>query len=353
MTSAMQAALCALDESFADANRRLQAEGFADGLPIVPPTVAAVRACYRAAGLDPTRIAGELEPSGRPVPVYDIAVNAVMAGCESALLPLLVAAVGAASDPRFNLLGIETTTGSAAVVMLVNGPLAGRLGVNGGGDCLGGSAPANARLGRALRLVLRNLGGARPGAGDLATMGQPAKLGLCFAENEAASPWPPLHVERGFAPDQSTVSIFGVSGTVEVVAAGNGGADEVLQTLAGSMTIAGNVGSRRLIGGGEPLVVLAPEHAAQLAAEGFDRGAVRRELWRRARLRLRDLAQATRDRIEAERRQAGDSDPDAPLLVAERSADITLVVAGGVGVKSTYLPGWGGGTRSVTRRVVT
>ncbi|MGI8552919.1 MAG: hypothetical protein ACR2PL_19345, partial [Dehalococcoidia bacterium] len=186
---------------------------------------------------------------------------------------------------------------------------------------------------------------------DMATMGQPAKAGLCFAENEPRSPWALLHVERGFEPSESAVTLCGISGTVEIVSAGNGGADEILQTIAQSILIAGSIGGAGLIGGGEPVVVLAPEHAHALAAEGFDKAAARRELWRRARLRLRDLAAATRERIEAARRAAGESDPASPLPVAIRSSDITLVVAGGVGVKSTYLPGWSGGTRSVTQRI--
>jgi len=140
--------------------------------------------------------------------------------------------------------------------MLANGPLATRLGISGGSDCLGGSTPANARLARARSSAAEVAQQQSQGAGDLATMGQPAKLGLCFAENEAASPWPPLHVERGFAGAESTVTLFGISGSVEVVAAGSGGADEVLQTLARSMTIAGTIGGSRLIGGGEPLVQL-------------------------------------------------------------------------------------------------
>lgn len=344
----MEAALGAQEESFEEANRRLQALGLADGLPVVPPTMRGVRAFYRAAGADPARVLGELEPAMTPVSVYDVAINAVMAGCEPAHLPVLVAAATAATDPRLNLLGIQTTTGSATVALLVNGPIAARLGISGGADCLSGSQPANARIGRAFRLLLMNLGGARTGGLDMATMGQPAKLGLCFAENETASPWAPLHVERGLRPEQSTVTLLGISGTVEVVAGGNGSADEILQTLARSMTIAGNIGGLALIGGGEPAVLLAPEHARSLQAEGFDKAAVRRELWRRARLRLRDLAAATRERIEAARREAGDLDPDAPLAVAARSADIMLVVAGGIGVKSTFLPGWPGGTRSVT-----
>ena len=236
MTKIMHAALTDPNESFDGANRRLWESGFADGLPVVPPTMARVRACYEQAGLDPMRAVGALEPALLPATVYDVAVNAVMAGCDGRHLRVVVAAVTAATEPALNLLGIQTTTGSATVAMLVSGPLAAELGINGGRNCLGGSDPANARLGRALRLCLINLGGARPGGLDASTMGQPAKMGLCFAENEAQSPWPALRVERGFAIDDSTVTLFAISGSVEVVSGGNGGADEILQTLARSMT---------------------------------------------------------------------------------------------------------------------
>lgn len=345
----MAAAVAAADESLEEVNLRLQQAGLADGLPVMPPTLARIRACYEGAHLDPVRIVGKLEPALQPATVYDIAVNAVMAGCEAAHLAVLVAAVSAAAEPRLNLLGLQTTTGSAAVAILINGPIRERLQIAGGSDCLSGSRPANARIGRALRLILQNLGGARPGELDPATMGQPAKTGLCFAENEAGSPWPPLHVERGHRPEESTVTLFGISGSSEVVAASNGGAAEILQTIAQSMTVAGNVGSQGLVGGGEPFIVLSPEHAATLAAEDYDKAGVKRELWRRARLRLRDLAQATRLQLELQWREAGAPEPAGGLPVAARSGDITIVVAGGAGLKSTYLPGWSGGTRSVTR----
>ncbi|MGI8550925.1 MAG: hypothetical protein ACR2PL_09090, partial [Dehalococcoidia bacterium] len=247
MSTRMDAALAGDDESFEVVNRRLYESGFVDGLPIVPPTVSRVRALYRDAGFDPVTVLADLEPSLQPVRIYDVAVNAVMAGCLPGHLPVLVAAVVAASDPRLNLLGIQTTTGSATVALIVNGPIAPRLGISGGSDCLGGSTSANARIGRAFRLILMNLGGARTGGLDMATMGQPAKVGLCFAENEQRSPWTPLHVERGYDPSESAVTLCGISGTVEVVSAGNGGADEILQTIAQSMLIAGNIGSAGLI----------------------------------------------------------------------------------------------------------
>ncbi|HEY7295824.1 MAG TPA: hypothetical protein VH916_12335 [Dehalococcoidia bacterium] len=334
-------------EPFDAVNERLYRAGLTDGLPVVPPTPARVRRMYGEARLDPTAYVGELEPGLVPIRVYQLAVCAVMAGCEPAHLPFLLATVRALAEPAFNLLGIQTTTGSAAPVLIVNGPGAPAAGISGGANCLSGGVRANATIGRALRLILQNLGGARAGGMDMATMGQPAKLGLCFAENEARSPWPPLHVERGFGIDETVVTVAGISGTVEVVHGGNSEAQEILLTLAHSMTIAGNMGSAGYLGGGEPLVVLSYEHAQALATAGMDKAAVKRFLWQHARLPLHLLGEQTAAQIRANRPpEHGDA-----LLVSPTPEEIMLVVAGGVGIKSTYMPTWGGGTRAQSVRV--
>ncbi len=335
-------------EPFDDVNERLYRAGLTDGLPIVPPTPGRARRMYTEARLDPAAYVGELEPGLAPIRVYQLAVCAVMAGCEPAHLPFLVAAVRAMGEPAFNLLGIQTTTGSAAPVLIVNGPGAAAAGISGGANCLGPGVRANAAIGRGLRLVLQNLGGARAGGMDMATMGQPAKFGLCFAENEARSPWPPLHVERGFAADETVVTVAGIAGTVEVVHGSNSEAEEILLTLAHSMTIAGNTGSAGYLGGGEPLVVLSYEHAQALATAGMDKPTVKRFLWEHARLPLSLLGKETAAQIRANRPPEHEDDA---LLVARTPDAIMLVVAGGVGIKSTYMPTWGGGTRAQSMRV--
>jgi hypothetical protein len=330
-----------------DVHRRWYASGLVDGLPIVPPTPARIRAMYRGAAMDPVRAVTVVEPALRLATVYDLAVCAVAAGCQPEYLPIVAAALRAMAEPPFNLLGIQSTTGTATPVVLVHGPIAVRAGVSGGGDCLGSSAHANATIGRAVRVALRTLGGAIPAAMDAATMGQPAKIGLCFAENLAASPWPPLHTTRGFRADDDAVTVAGITGTVEVVHGESEDPEEILVTLAGSMLSPGNIGARGLVGGGSPLVVLSPEHARALAGAGLDRAAVQDRLWQRACLPLSALPAA---RAESIRRARRDSDQDAerPLRVAETAEDILIAVAGGVGIKSSFLPSWGGGTRAIT-----
>ena len=155
---------------------------------------------------------------------------------------------------------------------------------------------------------------------------------------------------RGLRAEDDAVTVVGVSGSAEVVYADGDDADELLSTLAHAMVSAGNVGAHGLIGGGSPLVVLSPEHAQALAAAGLDRAAVQRALWERAVLPLDALAGAQADRVRRARRDAH-SDAEAPLRVAAAPDDILVAVAGGVGVKSTYLPSWGGGTRAVTAAV--
>ena len=340
--------LAAEDESPEAVHARWHAAGLVDGLPILPPTPARVRSLYRRAGLDPVRQLGTLEPSQRPVTAYDVAVCAVAAGCRPEHLGVVAAAVRAVCEPAFNLLGIQTTTGTAAPAIVVHGPAAISAGVSGGADCLGGSAIANATIGRALRIVLRSVGGAVPGGMDAATMGQPAKLGLCFAENVARSPWPELHVERGLPRGASAVTVVGMSGSAEIVYAESEDPDELLAVVAGSMLTPGNAGSAGLLGGGSPLVVLSPEHAGALARAGLTRRDVQTALWERARLPISALpASSHRRRARPGVRAAGPGQPPE-LTVAAGPGDILVAVAGGVGVKSTYLPSWGGGTRPIT-----
>ena len=150
----------------------------------------------------------------------------------------------------------------------MNGPIARDIGMNGGANAFGPGNRANATIGRAVRLTLQNVGGARPGEIDMATLGQPGEYTFCFAENEAQSPWPPLHVERGFDREASVVTVVGVSGTIEIVDSESRTAADLAQTFAQSMLIAGNVGGAGLLGGGEPLIVMPPEHADVFARDG-------------------------------------------------------------------------------------
>jgi hypothetical protein len=340
------------DASWERAQAELEASGLGDGLPLVPPTAERVQRMLGAHGAHADAVLCELPPLFAAVTWRDVAINAVMAGCMTEYLPFVVAAVEALAAPEFNLIGIATTTGSAATLVIANGPRARAIGMNAGANALGPGNRANATIGRALRLVLQNVGGARPGEIDMATLGQPAKLTFCLAENESESPWPPLHVERGFAAQDDVVTVVGTAGIVEVVDSTSRDPAGLAQTFAQSMRIAGTLGGGGLLGGGEPLIVLPPEQARMLAQAGCNKARFKAEIWQRARLPLHDLSPAVRShllgRLGSEPALAA---ADAALRVAEKPDDVMLVVSGGVGIKAAYIPTWGGSTRAVSRRV--
>ena len=195
------------DAAWDEAQEELFAAGVTDGLPVTPPTRERVEKMLEHCGIDGNEVVITLPPAFEEATWRDIAINAVMAGCLPAYLPVVGAAVEALAAPEFNLVGVATTTGSATPIVIVNGPVVAELGMNVEGNVLGPGNRANAAIGRAVCLALRNIGGAKPGELDMATLGQPAKYTCCFAENEASSPWPALHVERGFDKDSNVVTI--------------------------------------------------------------------------------------------------------------------------------------------------
>ncbi len=331
------------DGSFEDANESLYRARLTDGLPVVPPTAARIDAMLVAASLHADDVLDTLMPSFTAPTLWDVAASAVMAGCEAPYLPVIVAALRAVADPAFNLLGIQTTTGAAAPLLIVNGPVAAQLDINAGPNCMGQGWRANATIGRAVRLVLQNVGLGIPGSGDMATQGQPGKYSWCIAENEAKSPWPPLHVTRGFDAAASAVTAVGAVGNVEVVLSVSA-PEELVTTLAHSMTLAGNLGAHGTFGGGQALVLLPPESARFLDGHGWDRARLQEALFEEARMPLDWLNERAAERLR------GDATADA-VTVARSPQDILVVVTGGVGIKATFVPTWGGGTEAVTRPV--
>jgi hypothetical protein len=183
-------------------------QGWTDGLPVVPPTRARVDKFVAALGGDAGRVECKVPPRHGSLTREVLAVNMVMAGCKPDFAPVVRAAMLALTAKAFNLNGVQATTHMAAPLLIVNGPVAAAIGMNGGCNAFGSGNRANATIGRALRLVLLNVGGGRPGDLDKSTLGHPGKYTYCVAENEAASPWAPYHVEKGFAPDDSTVFVL-------------------------------------------------------------------------------------------------------------------------------------------------
>jgi hypothetical protein len=335
------------DDAWETVQQELAALYLSDGLPLVPPTAERVAAMLAANSYKPEEEIALVAPNYETATAVDIAICAVMAGCRPEYFPILVAAVDALADPLFNLLGVATTTGSATPIYIVSGPIAAGIELNGAGNALGSGHRANATIGRAMTLILQNVCGAKPGELDMATLGQPAKYACCFAENSVDNPWPPLHVERGFAADASVVTVVGIAGTVEVNDSDSQTAADMAQTFAQSMLIAGVAGGSGLLGGGEPLCILPPEWVDMFHREGYDKQKTRAAIWERAWLPVDKLAPAMRAR-----RMAAGADPAADVIrVAEKPDDIMIVVAGGVGRKAAYAPTWGGTTKAVSRAV--
>lgn len=312
--------------------RELGSRGLADGLPHVRPTLAGLEVMLAAAGASPDDIVATIPPLGAAATVEMIATVALLAGCAAAHLPVLIGAVRALTQPELNALGVLTTTGNAALMAFVNGPVARVAGYSGGANCLGPGSRANASTGRALTLVCRSLGGAREGLADMATMGQPAKYSFCFAENEVESPWPSYSVELGFAEGESTVTVVGVSGVLEVFNGQSSDPSDLLQTMANAMSVPAAVYTpdRQLVGGGHPIVLISPEWAGNFAGAGLSKADVRRQLHERSGWSLT---------------------PDQRLAVASKADDIIVLVAGGVGIKQTFVPNWSGGSKAVTVKV--
>lgn len=323
-----------------------QARGWTDGLPVAPPTEAAVEEFLRWTDREPREVVGVLPPRQGEATVERIAVNAVMAGCRPEYFPVILAAVEALADPRFNLDSIQATTHPVAPLLVVNGPIAREIGLNAGYNAFGQGCRANVTIGRAVRLILMNVGGGLPGAGDRATQGSPAKLAYCVAENEAESPWEPLSVEAGLPPDVSCVTAFGCEGPHNIQDHYSATGAGVLATVAGAM---GQAGSNNLLAGGWPLLSLGPEHAATIARDGFSKAQVKEYLFAHARFPLARLGLDYR-RYQIERRGAVDA-PDTMLPIVRAPEDISVIVVGGAGKHSSWQPSFGDATRP-TRRMI-
>jgi hypothetical protein len=319
--------------------------GWSDGLPVLPPTPARVARVLGARDARRGDLVATLAPLEGRATLEAIAINMALAGAQPEHLPVIVAAVRALAEPRFNLNAIQTTTHPCAPLLIVNGPIAARLGISGGPNALGNGHRANAVIGRAVRLVLQNVGGARPGHEDRATLGHPGKFSYCLAEHEAVSPWEPLSVERGFPAGTSTVTVCGSEAPHNVNDHGSSTPEAMLLALAGT---AATTGSNNIYLAGEPLVILGPEHAQTLAGTGWSKAEVKRRLWERVRVRLDRFSaeNLARFAIVDPERFAG-KPPETEVAWCLRPEDLMVIVAGGPGKHSSLVPTFGA-TRSVT-----
>ena len=330
-------------------NQLYRERRWSDGLPIVPPTAARVGRMLRHTRRAPGEVVATIAPGFGAATIERIAINAVLAGCDPEHLPVVIAAVEAVAAPEFNLQAIQATTNPVAVWIIVNGPVARRLAINGTFNCLGEGAWANATIGRALRLILRNIGGALPGEMDRATQGQPGKYTFCCAENEGANPWEPLHVERGYTAERSTVTVVGAEGTMNMNTHTKD-AGELLRAIAETMI---HPPSNEYAHGGEPWLVLGPEHAEILKRAGLSKSEVKRRLWEHSKIPAHRMTAKDLGRVRDSRtHELGEIGPDTLLPISPRPEAIGIVVAGGPGTHSVYVPCFGT-SLAVTREVAT
>ena len=251
------------------------ARGWTDGLPVVPPTEERVARMLEGARLPPDYVLCALPPDLAECTVEKVAINAVMAGCLPEYLPVVLAAVEAAAGTGFNIHGISATTYFTGPVLIVNGPLRRTIGMNSGINVFGQGNRANLTIGRALNLVVRNVGGARPGGVDQATFGYPGKLSFCFAEDEEGSPWASLSVERGFSADESTVTLFAGHGPIEIIDQKARTPESLARTFAMQLRM---VAHPKLAGMSEAIVVVSPEHARVFREAGWSKDRIRQEI---------------------------------------------------------------------------
>ena len=329
-------------ELTADAIEELYARGVTDGLPVVPPTRERVSRAVAATGRDGGELVALVPPNYGRATVEKIAVNAVMAGCRPEYLPVVVAAVEAVCDEAFDLHGVSATTNAPAPLVVVNGPVRGRLELNCGAGVFGPGWRANATIGRALRLVCVNVGGAIPGVVSMSTLAHPGRYTYCIGEHEEASPWESLAVEHGFARTDSTVAVLAADAPLGVYDQRSRAPEDLLATIAASMAV---IEHHKMTHWGDTLLVLSPEHAALVGDARWTKADVRRWLWERLRRPVRELLPG---------RDGGDGLPEHVLrkfkdpahddtLVPKFRApeNIKILVAGGTaGRFSAIVPGW-------------
>jgi len=297
-----------------DAFETLYARGVTDGLPVIPPTAARVRAAVEASGRAGDELIGLEAPRLGRATVEKIAINAVMAGCRPEYLPAVIAGVEAICDPAFALVGVSGTTDAVTPLLILNGPVRRALDVNCGTSVFGPGFRANATIGRAVRLVWANVGGAT--VTSMSTFAQTGRYTYCIGEYEEESPWEPLHVEHGFAAGDSTVAALAAEAPQVVVDARSRTAREIAATIARSGEAIASHTQGAL---GDTLLVIAPEHARTIAGDGWTKAQLREFVWERAR------AEADGARVPKFR----------------EPANVKIIVAGGTaGRFSAWIPGW-------------
>ena len=310
-------------------------KGYTDGLPIIPPTEARVRQMLSGIGRRPDESLGNMPPANYPATIEKIAVNAVMAGCKPDYMPVLVAAVELMLEPAWMLDALQSTTNPLTPMLIVNGPERQRIGLNCSTGVMGPGWRANATIGRAIRLVLLNVGGATPGNVDKCTQGFVGKYTLCIGENEEDSAWPPFHTTRGFKAQDSVVTVVGVNASTNVHDSSDR-CEDLIKTLTASLVSPGtaNVADPH----STPVIALNPLHVRILACAGYSRERLQQHIFERCRLPADGLSVR---RAALRKGEHGDAHflMDNAIPFTNKPEQILIVTTGGMGGgQSCYLP---------------
>ncbi len=318
--------------------------GWTDGFPVVPPTAERINAMLGGAGLEPGHQVAFIENRQVAITAEKVAINAVMAGCKADYMPVVVAAVEALADPVYGYHGPATSTGGSAVFMVVNGPIARELDINSGDNLFGPGWRANATIGRAVRLIMRNVIGTLPGELDRSSLGHAGKYTYCIAENEADSPWPALHTTRGFKPEQNVVTIFAAYAPHQYSNRLSATPEGVLDTACAHMRISAGTARHP-----QYAMVFAGEHQAILKKAGWSREDVQRYVFEHSQSSVAELK-----RVNMLPGEIAPEDERTMYPLIEAPQDLLVIAAGGyAGVQSAFIPGWGSkrGSQSVSKEI--
>jgi hypothetical protein len=309
-------------------------QGWSDGMPLLAPTETAV-----ARFVETCR--GDNEPfppmpPRRVIPTLDsIAANAVMAGCKAEYFPVVVSAVRALLNPDYNLHGTLATTHPCAPGVILNGPIRALLDINCGSNCFGQGHRANATIGRAVQLTLLNVGGAKPGEMDRSTQGSPAKYAFCFGENEEESPWEPYHVRRGFDAGDSVVTVLPCEPPHNINDHASTSGESILMTIAGTIS---QTGANVIYGTAPYTIALGPEHAQTIHRDGWTITDIQQKLYEASAVHVSRVSPENRTNYEVDREQAPVNDH---YYLTRSPEDIQVLVVGGAGKHSAYIPTFG------------
>jgi len=299
-------------------------QGWTDGLPILPATDEDVEAFIAATGRAADEVIGIIPPRKGEATIEAIAVNAIMAGCRPEYMPVIIAAIEGLLDPGFPLEPMQVSTNAMTPFLLINGPVRHAIDINSGIGCLGPGWRANATIGRAIRLVLTNIGGALPGVYSKSTFGSPLRYSYICGENEEENPWTPFHVDQGFRREDSTATVFRAANFCNISGGEGIGSDEILRHIASNMPPAS--------GGGGVLLLLGVNHTQSLHEAGLGKEDISRRIWELARFPASLYAPA----FAEYQRNMGRGDADT-IWRAKDPGEIRVVVAGGPGPQDIYI----------------